>query len=230
VQQAPDSDDETLIPTNDKMLPKEPVDIESESPAQELEPPDEPEPAHSEEQGIDTPVSKQKKDWTKIVGTRDQPARKSKSRVKAMGSDLDHPTDEQARNSPQAAKGAKARERERDQLVKYGVFTKIIKSEIPEGTKIVNTKWVYTIKRNPDGSILKYKARKVGRGCLQEAGKSYNSDQTFAQMMRPETFKMLLVITVTNPYRNVGGGTGVRSESRAGYWQECQDREGLGLT
>jgi len=76
------------------------------------------------------------------------------------------------------------------------VFTKIRKSDIPEGTKIVDTKWVYTIKRNPDGSILKYKARKVGRGFSQEAGKSYDSDQTFAQMMRPETFKMLLVIAL----------------------------------
>jgi len=30
-------------------------------------------------------------------------------------------------------------------------------------------------------------------------------------------------VSVTNPYQNVGGGTGVGSESRAGYWHECQD-------
>ena len=35
--------------------------------------------------------------------------------------------------------------------------------------------------------------------------------------------------SVTNPYQNVGGGTGIGSESRAGYWHECQDREGLRL-
>jgi len=70
------------------------------------------------------------------------------------------------------------------------------KSDIPEGTKIVDTKWVYTVKRKLDGIIQKYKARKVGRGFSQEAGKSYDSDQTFAQMMRPETFKMFLVLAL----------------------------------
>jgi len=57
------------------------------------------------------------------------------------------------------------------------------KFDIPEGTKIVDTKWVYTVKRKPDGGILKYKAGKVERGFSQEAGKSYDSDQIFAQMM-----------------------------------------------
>jgi len=175
------------------MLPEESGDPESPKIS-------EPEPEPSKEQRIDTPVPMRKrKDWTSTIRSRTQPTRESKSRVKAVGSDPDHPTDEQARNSPQASEWAKAREKEQDQLVKYGVFTKIKKSDIPEGTKVVDTKWVYTIKRNPDGSILKYKARKVGREFSQEAGKSYDTDQTFAQMMRPETFTMLLVIAL---YRN----------------------------
>ena len=40
----------------------------------------------------------------------------------------------------------------------------------------------------------KYKARKVGRGFSQEAGINY--DETYAQMMRPETLKILLVIAL----------------------------------
>ena len=146
-------------------------------------------------------MEKRGKDWTKIVGTRDKSTRIQNKPpwVKAVGTDPDHPTDDQAHNSLQAAKWAKAREKERDQLVKYGVFTKIKKSDILEGTKIVETKWVYVIKRKPDGSIEKYKAWKVGRGFTQEAGKSYDSDQPFTQMMRPEIFKMLLVITL---YKN----------------------------
>jgi len=114
----------------------------------------------------------------------------------AFGSDPDHPTDEQARNSPEAAEWAKARERERDQLVKYGVFTKIKKSDIPEDSKVVDTKWVYVVKRKPNGTTEKYKARKVGRGFTQEAGISYDTDKTYAQMMRPETLKILLVIAL----------------------------------
>jgi len=80
------------------------------------------------------------------VRTRDQPTRERKKWVLAIESDPDHPTDKQARNSPEATGWATARERERDQLVKYRVFTKIKKSDIPENTKIVDTKWVYTIK------------------------------------------------------------------------------------
>jgi len=60
--------------------------------------------------------------------------------------DPDHPTDKQPHNSPIAAEWAKARARERAQLEKYGVFIKVNKSDIPEGTKIVDTKWVYVIK------------------------------------------------------------------------------------
>jgi len=111
----------------------------------------------------------------------------------------DHPTDKQACNSPVAAEWAKARAKKQAQLEKYGVFIKIDTADIPKGTKIVNTKWVYMVKRNPDGSIIKYKARKVGRGFFQEERKSYDADQTLAQIMRPKTFRILLVIA---PYRN----------------------------
>jgi len=144
-----------------------------------------------------TPVTRQrrKKDWIPIVGER-KSQRTPKPRVYAVGSDPDHLTDEQAQASPEAAEWAKARIKERAQLEKYNVFTTVEKSEIPEGTKIVDTKWVYVIKRKPDGSIEKFKARKVGRGFSQEAGKSYDANKTFAQMMRPETFKMLLVIAL----------------------------------
>jgi len=62
---------------------------------------------------------------------------------------------------------------------------------------MVDTKWVYLIKRKADGTIEKFKARKVGRGCIQEEGINYN--ETYAQMMRTETFKILLVIAL---YRN----------------------------
>ena len=88
----------------------------------------------------------------------------------AVGADLDHPTDEQARSSPDSAKWAEARKRERLQLEKYEVFQKVRKEDIPSGTKIVDTKWVYVIKRNSNGEVEKYKARKVGRGFTQVEG------------------------------------------------------------
>jgi len=42
-----------------------------------------------------------------------------KIQIQAVGTDPDHPTDAQARSSPQAQEWAKARARERAQLEKY---------------------------------------------------------------------------------------------------------------
>jgi len=71
------------------------------------------EPGITEEQEMDTPVSGKgkKKDWGSNVGTREPSTRTKRPRVKAVGTDPDHPTDGQARNSPEAAEWAKARER-----------------------------------------------------------------------------------------------------------------------
>lgn len=41
------------------------------------------------------------------------------------------------------------------------LFSIVDKESIPEITKIVDIKWVYKIKRGPDGTIEKYKARNV---------------------------------------------------------------------
>jgi len=162
-----ESEDEILWSASDKML------LEPETPVPETEIP--------EEQELDTPVSgkeKKKKDWGSIVGTREKSTRERKTRVLAVGADPDHLTDEQARNSSLAAKWAKARAKERAQLEKYGVFTKV--NKLSEGVKAVDAKWVYIAKRRLDGSIEKYKARKVGQGFTRVDGVSYDSDQTYA--------------------------------------------------
>ena len=59
-------------------------------------------------------------------------------RVLAVGTDSDHTTDEQARASPEAEEWTKARKKERAQLEKYGVFTKVTK--LSEGIRPVDTK------------------------------------------------------------------------------------------
>ena len=69
-------------------------------------------------------------EWEEKVASRFSTREKKpteKAQTHAVGTDPDHPTDEQARNSLQAAEWAKARRKERAQLEKYGVFTKVNK-------------------------------------------------------------------------------------------------------
>ena len=42
----------------------------------------------------------------------------------------------------------------------------------PAGRKIIDSKWVFKIKRNSDGTIARYKARLVARGFTQEHGRA----------------------------------------------------------
>ena len=85
---------------------------------------------------------------------------------------------------------AQARERERQKLQKYGVYTPV--PTIPDSDKPVDTKWVYDVKRDKEGNLLRIRARKVGRGFTQEYGKTY--DDTHSQMARSETWRLLLAI------------------------------------
>jgi hypothetical protein len=136
-------------------------------------------------------------EFTALYGSRQSTRKKqpsSKATSKAVEVDGDHPTDEQAHDRIYTTEWAYARQQERKQLRNYKVHSKITKEQIPDGTRIVDTKWVYTIKYKPHKTIEKFKVRKLGRGLTQEYGINY--DKIYAQMMRPETWKMHLVIVL----------------------------------
>ena len=112
--------------------------------------------------------------------------------VSRVGHDEDHPTEEQANLSPNAKEWEKAQENERQKLQKYGVYS--IVPNIPNGHRAVDTKWVYDVKRDTQEKLLRRRARKVGRWFTQEYGKTY--EDTFSQMARSETWRMLLALNV----------------------------------
>lgn len=68
-------------------------------------------------------------------------------------------------------------------------------TKLPEGVKAIPCKWVYRIKRNPDGSIEKYKARLVIKGFLQRKGINYN--QTYSPVARASTIRSLISIAAS---------------------------------
>lgn len=65
-------------------------------------------------------------------------------------------------------------------------------TELPAGRKPICLKWVYKIKKDTNGDMVKYKARLVARGYVQKKGIDY--DEVFALLTRIETMRLLLAL------------------------------------
>ena len=63
----------------------------------------------------------------------------------------------------------------------------------PHDHKIISSKWVFRIKRGPDGKIQKYKAHLVTKGFTQVEGIDY--DETFAPVMKFSSLRTVLALT-----------------------------------
>jgi len=70
-------------------------------------------------------------------------------------------------------------------------------TELPVGKKPITLKWVYKSKINPQGEVVKHKARLMAKGFLQQAGIDYG--EVFALVARIETIR--LVISIAAQFR-----------------------------
>ncbi|KAG8480506.1 hypothetical protein CXB51_024662 [Gossypium anomalum] len=58
---------------------------------------------------------------------------------------------------------------------------------LPPGRKVIGCKWLFKVKKNPDGTIERRKAQLVAKGC----------SQTFSPVLKPTTIRLILSIAVS---------------------------------
>jgi hypothetical protein len=61
---------------------------------------------------------------------------------------------------------------------------------VPISRRVIPTKWVYALKTNADGEIVRYKSRFVVKGFMQRPGVDY--DQVFSPTIRNEQIRMMI--------------------------------------
>lgn len=104
-------------------------------------------------------------------------------------------TYEEAINSSASKQWETAMVDELQSLTKNDTWTLV---DLSKDRKAIQNKWVYRIKSNPDGTMNRYKARLVIKGCSQRAGIDYN--KTFSPVARFESIRILLALAATKDY------------------------------
>ena len=84
------------------------------------------------------------------------------------------------------------------QLLEFGTFEFLPRSQLPKGRKALTSRVVYRQKVNKKGKITKLKARLVVRGFLQVKGIDYID--TFINTTIPLTWRILLTLAAINDW------------------------------
>jgi hypothetical protein len=66
---------------------------------------------------------------------------------------------------------------------------------LPPGHHVIGLKWVYKVKKDAQGAVLKHKARLVAKGYVQQLSIDYN--EIFAPVARLESVRLLLALAAS---------------------------------
>lgn len=66
---------------------------------------------------------------------------------------------------------------------------------LPPGRKVVKTRWVFDVKRNGEGAVVRYKARLVAKGFTQVEGIDFQ--EVYSPVSRYATIRLVLAVSVT---------------------------------
>lgn len=94
---------------------------------------------------------------------------------------------EDAVSSPDHKQWEKAIQEELEALEKNNVWTL---TKLPQDKNVIDSKWVFKIKRNQDGNISRYKARLCARGFNQKEGIDYN--ETYSPTVRYDSIRVII--------------------------------------
>jgi hypothetical protein len=72
-------------------------------------------------------------------------------------------------------------------------------ADLPRSHRAITLKWVFKLKRDEVGAIIKHKARLVARGFLQWEGIDFND--AFAPVARMESMRLLLALAAQEGWR-----------------------------
>lgn len=64
--------------------------------------------------------------------------------------------------------------------------------ELPAGKKLIDSKWVFKMKKNSEGVVERYKARLVARGFTQRPG--FDFAETYSPVLKMSTLRILLAL------------------------------------
>ncbi|GFH58478.1 hypothetical protein CTEN210_14954 [Chaetoceros tenuissimus] len=100
---------------------------------------------------------------------------------------------DQAMKTPERKDWMKAAEAEISELENHNVWVEVDKNKVQQqGHKIIPCTWVFCLKRYPDGTPKKYKARIYLRGDLMETKDDKN---TYSPVVSPITIRLFLTIS-----------------------------------
>ncbi|QHN94291.1 Retrovirus-related Pol polyprotein [Arachis hypogaea] len=76
---------------------------------------------------------------------------------------------------------------------------KLVPKSPPNTAPTIGCKWVFRIKKHPNETIQKYKARLIAKGFHQKEGVNFN--QVFSPIVQPSTVKIMLSLALTKGWK-----------------------------
>ena len=114
----------------------------------------------------------------------------------SLTADIDEPVDiNEAWNGQFEMQWKEATDAEYESLISNHTWDLV---PLPKNQNVVGNRWVFKVKRNPDGSVDRFKARLVAQGYSQSEGIDY--EEVFSPVVRFTSIRLLLALATVNDW------------------------------